>query len=153
MKAHLALGIASIALLLGACESSTGTKDSLRQRWTARYEGQTRTFSGDQRQVFEAAKDVAKSMGYRIVRGGPAQGTFEAASGLESDAALRSSRQMTLKVKLSGAADGTELNAVFFEIFESDSQRQPGMGTETPLKDGPMYELYFAHVSQALKQK
>jgi hypothetical protein len=39
----------------------------------------------------------------------------------------------------------------FGEIIEDNSLNAPGMATETPLKDTPLYEVFFRNVDKALK--
>ncbi len=50
-----------------------------------------------------------------------------------------------------GATSGTEMTVSFTEIIEADSANHPGMATQTPLKDTPLYEDFFRDVQRALE--
>lgn len=90
-------------------------------------------------------------MGYRFVRGGPAQGELEAINGLASSDKLTSSRQVSMNVKLAANAEGgTELRLLFREIIEGDSTRRAGQATATAMRDTPQYEVFFRTVQQQL---
>jgi hypothetical protein len=91
-------------------------------------------------------------MGYRFLRGGPAQGELDAVSGIAPGEVNRSSRQVAVKVRLHATLDGTgtEVSARFSEILEADSRNRAGLATETPLRDTPQYEVFFRSVQQAL---
>ena len=90
-------------------------------------------------------------MGYRFVRGGPAQGELEAISGVATADSLSSSRQISLSAKLRPTLEGgTEISLIFKELIEADSVRKAGQATATPMIDTPLYEVFFRTVQQVL---
>jgi hypothetical protein len=91
-------------------------------------------------------------MGYRFVRGGPAQGELEAISRVGSGETLGSARQLSMKVALRATLDekGTEVSVRLTEILEADSSNRAGQATETPLRDPPQYDVFFRRLGQAL---
>ena len=112
---------------------------------------QTRTFTGESRAIFEAAQSTAQALGFRITRAGAAQGVIEGLGGLANDDTLRSTRQRTLKVRLSGNSDGTTTVAVLFtEVVEDDFTKGAGQGTETSLRNHPLYDVFFTNLTAAL---
>jgi uncharacterized protein YceK len=153
MRSLLLLLLASTSLLLSGCSSMESAKDSVHERWTARYEGRNKAFTADQKQAYAAAQYAAKQLGLRVTRGGANQGTLEAVSMLESDASLRGSRQIALKLRITREGEGVSVNLLFTEVVADDSSRASAMGMETPMKDSPLYELFFGHMAQYLSGK
>ena len=91
-------------------------------------------------------------MGYRYVRGGPAQGELEELSAISPGDDTGSSRQISMKVRLSPDAEaGTSVSVSFGEILEAASTSEPGMATETPMRDTPLYEVFFRSLQEALQ--
>ncbi len=149
MKAAALLLLAVLGLCAG-CDSITDATQSVRQHWEARNAGETRVYTGDRHAVYQAAKASAEKLGFRILRGGPAQGTFEAISGLDSST-LHGSRQVRMSVALSDNDAGTALTVKLSEIIEDNSlNRGAGTATETPLRDTPYYEVFFRQVKTLL---
>lgn len=139
------------ALLVAGCESSDFS-DSVRSALTEREAPRSRVFQAGQRATYEAARAAADEMGYTFVRGGPAEGRLDALSGISGGEDAGSSRQVSLKVRLDVAPEsGTEVTVAFAEILEANSAGQPGMATETPLKDTPLYEVFFRNLQKALQ--
>ncbi len=132
---------------LAGCESvKTGMREKL-----SGPSYQTRAFTGESRAVFDAARSSAEQLGFRITRSGVAQGVIEGLSGLVSDDRLRGSNQRTIKVRLTPASDGsTEVAVLFTEVVEDDFSKGAGQGTETSLRNHPIYESFFANLSRAL---
>ena len=67
-----------VATALAGCESLSDATGVVRERLANREEVKTRAFSAPPRVVYEAVRTAATQMGYRAVRGGPAQGEFDA---------------------------------------------------------------------------
>lgn len=139
----------------GACAGCSGVSDATAhvfQRLESRNEGQTKIFAAPARTTYEATRVAAGQMGYRVVRGGAAQGELDAVSGVGQGDANRSSRQLAMKVRLRAteAGGGTEVNIRLTEILEADSTNRAGLATETPLRDTPQYQVFFRAVQQAL---
>lgn len=142
---------ACCALVLAGCESSD-IPDSVRSVLSEREAPRSRVFQADQKATYEAARAAADEMGFRFVRGGPAEGKLEALSGISSGDDAGSSRQVSMKVHMDLAPEaGTEVTVSFAEIIEEASATQPGTATETPLRDTPLYEVFFRNIQKALQ--
>lgn len=140
------------ALLLAGCESISDATGAVRERWAARDEAKVRTVAAEPRAVYDAVRVAATQMGYRFVRGGPAQGEYEAVSGVKAGDTHGSARQLVMKVKLrpSLEAGRTEMTVRFTEIIEADSSNRAGQATGMPLRDTPQYEVLFERVGEVL---
>lgn len=146
------LCLLGLVLLLAGCESLSEVASGVRERFEVRNEGRTKVFPASGREAFDAVRTAAHEMGYRVLRAGAAQGVLDAVSGVAQGETNRSSRQISMKVRLdeTEASGGTEVNVKFTEIIEDDSSNRPGMATETPLRDTPQYEVFFRHLERAL---
>jgi hypothetical protein len=137
------------AALLSGCESSL--PDDVRSALGPREAPRSRVFQADQKATYAAVRAAADEMGYKFEHGGPAEGRLEAMSPINRGDDPGSARQVSMKVTLSPAAEsGTEVEVSLVEVIEEDSANQPGMATETPLKDTPLYEVFFRNVQTAL---
>ncbi|HEY8933261.1 MAG TPA: hypothetical protein VIM44_08120 [Rariglobus sp.] len=140
-----------VCLALAGCES---TRNDFTASVREKFSGptyQTRTFTGESRAIFDAAQATAQALGFRITRAGAAQGVLEGLSGLTNDDTLRSTRQRTLKVRLTGNSDRSTTVAVLFtEVVEDDFTKGAGQGTETTLRNHPLYDVFFDHLTAAL---
>lgn len=146
-----AIAACCAALMLAGCES--GIEDTVRSALGPREAPRTRVFQADQKAAYNAARAAADEMGYRYVRGGPAEGELYELSGISTgDEVGSSSRQIAMRVRLSQEGDaGTEVSVAFNEIIEADSKGGPsGMATETPLRDTALYEVFFRNLDRAL---
>lgn len=125
---------------------------AVRERIAGRDEAKTRTYAALPRVAYDAVRDAAAGMGYRFVRGGPAQGEFEALTGVRPGETHGSARQISMKVSLHATLDGkgTDVTLRLKEIIEADSSNRAGQATETALRDTPQYEVFFARVGRAL---
>ena len=145
-----------LVLLLAAggagCESLSEAASGMRQKLGTREEPRERAFAAVPRLTYEAVRAAASQMGYRFVRGGPAQGEFEAVTAVGEGERSGTSRQLSMKVRLRPSLDGkgTDLTLRISEIIEADSSNRQGMATEVPLRDSPQYEVFFRRVQQAL---
>jgi len=93
--------------------------------------------------------EAVDQIGFRFERGGSATGNLEAISGLATGDDPGSTRQFSLKAKLSPTLDGgTEVRVWIKEIIEGDSEHQQGFATESPLRDTPLYEAFFHAIQQ-----
>lgn len=140
------------ALALVGCESISDATSAVRGRIAARDEAKVRMFAAPPRAVYEAVRTESAKMGYRYVRGGPAQGEFDAVGGVRAGETHGSARQIVVKVRLRPTLDpgGTEMTVRFTEIIEADSSNRAGQATEMPLRDTPQYEVLFQRVGEAL---
>jgi hypothetical protein len=152
MKALIAATLLVGAVILAGCDTLDDASSSVREKFGGRDQSRSKTFSSPPRVVFEAVKLAASNMGYRQTRGGAAQGEFEAVSGVATGESADTARQVTLKVRLHGGLDGssTDVSVRFGEILETGSGSGRGMGTETAMKDTPLYEVFYRNVQLAL---
>src|ERR1019366_4184737 len=81
------------ALLFAGCE--TDSSDIVHTVLSPREAPRSRVFQGDTRAVYEAARAAADELGYRVVRGGPAEGRLDALSGIAGGDEAGSSRQIS----------------------------------------------------------
>lgn len=152
---RLSLSRLSLALVLAAmtgCETASDFSGTVRDRMAAREAPRTKVYAAEPRATYEAVKAVALQMDYKFLRGGPAQGEFEAVSRIGQGESVGSSRQIGMKVKLQATLDGkgTRVSVRLTEIIESDSSNRAGRATETPLRDTPQYEVFFQRVGKVL---
>ena len=147
MKRFAVLILASFFLACTGCDSMPGGSGGR----PGPAPTTSRTFQGSQRAVFDAAMASLAKMQFRVTRSGAAAGRIEAVSGLAADASLRSTRQITMTVRINDLGDGTcEVAAVLKEAIEEDSVNQQGFVTQTELRDTPYYEVFFNGLGQAL---
>lgn len=141
-----------IAMALAGCESVSDATSAVRERLAARDQPHVKTFPAAPRATYDAVRAAATAMGYRFVRGGPAQGVFEAISGLRSGETIGSARQIAMKVSLRPTLDGkgTDVSVWLREIIEADSSNRAGQATEAPLRDTPQYDVFFLRVGRVL---
>lgn len=136
---------------LAGCGTISDATSSVRDRLAARDEGRSKSYAAPVRTAYDAVRVAAGQMGYRVVRGGAARGEVQAVSSVASGEGNRSSRQVSLYVRLvENGQGGTDINVRFTEILEIDSANRPGQATETPLRDTPQYQVFFRAVQQAL---
>lgn len=146
------LAVVAISCFLSGCESISDATSGVRDRMAARSAPQIKTFAAEPRVVYDAVRAAATEMGYRYVRGGPAQGEFEAVSRVGSGEKMSSARQIGMKVGLKATLDGkgTEVAVRLTEIIEADSSNRAGQATESPLRDTPQYDVFFRRIGQVL---
>ena len=151
MKFARAFGFLVMTLLAG-CESMSDATSGIRERVSARGAPQVRSYAASPRATYDAVRGAAANMGYRFIRGGAAQGEFEAISRVGSGDTMSSARQIAMKVTLRPTLDGngTDVSVRLTEIIEADSSNRAGQATETPLRDTPQYDVFFRRVGQAL---
>ena len=147
----------SLILIIGAfagagCGSLSDATNNVREKFGTRDAAMVRNFEADSRRTYEAVRSAATNMGYRFIRGGAAQGEFEAISGIARGETHGSARQISMKVTLRPTLDekGTDVAVRLTEIIEADSSNRAGQATETPLRDTPQYDVFFRRVGQAL---
>jgi hypothetical protein len=144
---NLFLAIAGVCALAG-CE---GVPDTMREGLGLEVPPHVRVFPATQKATYTAAKAALGSMGYRFVKGGPAQGLLEAISDVSAGESMTSAHQFKLKATFEPAAEGgTEVNVKMTEVIEDDTEHQLGRATESPLTDTPLYEVFFRGIQQEL---
>ena len=145
-----ALVASALCLALAGCESVRDATSSVRERIAARTAPHTHVYAAESRVVYAATRSAIDTMGFSFVRGGPAQGEIDAISGLNSDNSLRTTRQISMKVRLVAVPEGTEARVTLSEVIEDDFNKGAGHVTESPLRDASLYEVLFRHIEQAL---
>jgi hypothetical protein len=147
----LALGV----MLVAGCESDDSPVSRVEQQVTGNYPTRTRTFQGQEREVYMAARQALKAMGYRVTKGGPAEGFLDASSRVEPGDDASTSRQFGLHAEFQQGLDGktTDVIVSMSETEAPDSPLLSGRaGSEVPLRDTPLYEVFFRGVQDALAQ-
>ena len=145
------LSIVLLSLAFAACESISESASAVREKFAEREAPQVRSYPAEPRRTYDAVRTAATQMGYRITRGGAAQGELEALSGVGSGERSGTARQLALKVKIERSLDGgSEVKLKITEILESDSSNRAGLATQTPLRDTPQYEVFFQRVGDIL---
>jgi hypothetical protein len=148
MKTTAFLSLFAGALFLAGCENAP---DTVQEGLGIPVPVHMRVFSADQKATYDAALASLSQMGYRYVRGGPAQGELEAISGISIGDSMTSSEQFRLKARFEpGEGGGTEVSVKMTEIIQEDSEHDLGRATETPLEDTPLYEVFFRGIQQEL---
>ncbi len=141
----------ALAGVLAGCSTLSDATSHVRERLAAREEGRSRHYAASPRATYQAVRVVAEQMGYRFLRGGAAQGVYEAISGIGQGEVGRSSRQIAMKVILRSSLDeGTELTVVLTEIVEADGRTHGTLATQAPLQGTPQYEVFLRGVQQVL---
>lgn len=153
MKFSLLLWI-GLASLVAGCGAVSDATSGVREKFAERNAPQVRAFAAPQREVYEAVRTAAGQLGYRLVRGGAAQGEYEGISSVRPGEIAGSARQRSLKVKLTRALDGgTDVAVRVTEIIEADSSNRAGQATEAPLRDPTYFDVFFRQVERALPAK
>ena len=132
--------------------------ESVRSRVQERFAApvyQSKVVNVDQRKAFEVARAALAKMNFTFERGGPAQGKIAAIGPMHpSPSAPGTARQISADVKLSGGPEsGTVIEILFSEMVEDDFNKRPGQGELTPLRDAPIYEVFFSYVDGELSAK
>jgi hypothetical protein len=150
MKIVPAAALFLASAFLAGCDSPIG--DTVQSALSPREDPRTRLFQADGKATYEAAKAAAEELGYHFVRGGPAQGELVEMSEVSTGDESTGSRQLSLKVTMTPAdPTGTSVEVSFEEILESSPNgAAPSLATETPLKDTPLYEVFFRYLGKAL---
>lgn len=150
MKFSLLLCVGLTVLLTG-CGAVSDATSGVREKFAERNAPHLKTFPAPQREVYEAVRAAAGQLGYRLVRGGAAQGEYEGISSVRPGETVGTARQRTIKVKLERALDGgTEVAVCVNEINEADSSNRAGLATESPLRDPTYYDVFFGRVERML---
>jgi hypothetical protein len=141
----------AVVSLFSGCDSFSSAADSIREKVAAREEPRVRDYAAPPRAVYDAIRTAASQLGFRFLRGGPAQGEFDAVSGVGQGNVPNSARQISMKVRVHAAGEnGSEVTVVLKEVIESDSANHAGTATETPLRDTPLYDSFLRAIQKAL---
>jgi hypothetical protein len=139
--------LAGLFLASALCWAGCSVADSVRERVAADNAPHIRIFAAEPRAAYAAAHAALDPMGFRLTHGGPAEGQMDALSSVMAGEAGEKARQVSLHAEFHAADGGTEVKVWLKEIIEDDSARL-GMATTTPMRDTPLYEVFF-HAIQA----
>ena len=106
------------ALGFAGCESVAEATSAVRERMAGRDETKARSFAAQPRVTYDAVRSVAADMGYRFVRGGPAQGEFEALAIVPGGAELVLFEVVTEAETGGGGGGEVEEEAVVFSLWK-----------------------------------
>jgi hypothetical protein len=139
------------ALLLSGCES--GLSDDIRSELGPREAPKTRVFQADQKAVYAAARRAVDEMEFHFEHGGPAEGRIEAHSAITGgDDSATSARQISMKVTMEpDSSGGTSVEVSLTEILSADPTNKEDMATQTPLRDTPLYDVFFKDIQTYLQ--
>lgn len=153
MKIFSYLTVLCGALLLCGCETfRSDVKASVKEKISGP-SFREHSVAATPRATFDAVKASATIMGYRMVRGGPAQGLLEALSDVRTSDTVQSARQIRLQVRVTGSDNQSLVSALFTEVQEGDfSKESDTLTTERALRDTSLYDVLFAHVDQTVKK-
>jgi hypothetical protein len=135
------------ALVLAGCDSVDSVRDHLEPAASPH----VLVFAADEPTTFAAAKAALAQMDYKFTHGGPAEGRMEALSPINSGAG--SADQFSLAADFRPVDGGTEVSVVMKEMIEDDSANHLGQGTETPLRDTPLYAVFFHNIQSQIDLK
>jgi hypothetical protein len=138
--------VAAAALAAAGCAN---VADDVRARLQPDVAPHVQVFAADPKAAYAAALAALDQMDFRYTHGGPAQGELEAISSIrhESDG----DRQVSLAAEFRVAADGgTEVSVRMKEAVEADPDAHLGQGVEGPLRDTPLYAVFFRAIDQEL---
>jgi hypothetical protein len=143
-----------LAALFAGCESSDNPIERVRQQVTGDYPTQFRTFPADEKTTFNAAKDSLKAMGFHFTRGGQAQGIMHAASEIEPGEKMGTLHQFNLTANFQTNLDGKscDVTVSLTEAIADDVGGKLGAGSEAPLRDTALYNVFFRDIDVALGQ-
>jgi hypothetical protein len=141
-------GLALAAAGLGGCAVADAAGQAVQRRWQD--PAVERVFPGAPRDVYGSLRGVVTRLGYRVVRGSPAQGELEAVSAVGTGLDPGTSRQLVLRIRLTAAEAGTTVRVRVAEVREEDSSRRAGYATEVPLPPGPRHEALLAELGREL---
>lgn len=148
-------GLVAVAALLLAAGGVSGcaVADAAGQAVQRRLQDPAveRTFPGTPRDAYASLRAVVGRLGYRVVRGSPAQGELEAVGAVGAGVDPGSSRQVVLRIRLPAAEGGTVVRVRLAEVREEDSSRRAGYATEVPLPPGPRHEALLAELGRELE--
>ncbi len=141
------------ALALAGCESGAKLPTVFRERLSPTF--RPHVVAAEQKPAYEAVRVALKKMSYTVTSGGAAQGKLEALGAVQPGDGAGSARQIAISVKLAPAAapGSTEVSVLFSEIREDAFSKREGMGTTTPMKDTPLYDVFFRYLDEAVVQR
>lgn len=145
----LSLLFLSLLIVLSGCKS---VREEVRERISPQY--QMKVVKVDQRTAYEAARKALRNMDYTFERGGPAQGIIHAVGPMDTTPnGPGTARQYWFDAKFTPSTEiegATNVEILFSLLIEEDFNKRPGQGPLTPVRDSPLYEVFFNYLNQAL---
>jgi len=137
------------ALLVSGCDS---TVEDVRGRITGEGPATSRTIAAPEEATYNAARAALKQMDFRFTHGGQKQGEVDGVSEVGPGEDPGSAHQFSLNAHLDATLDGTGtiVTVQLTEIIEQDSEHHQGLGTEAPLRDTSLAEVFFRYIQQNL---
>ena len=149
--------LAPLALLCAAsftgCESTETMRTAVQRRFNPEYK--THDVAADARAAYDAAKAAVVDINFKQTKGGPAQGFLDAMSQVDPSGPNGVARQTTLRVKIGVSTrvpNGTEVSVLFSTVEDSPLSNQQGMATEVPLRESPLYGVFFSYFDRHLER-
>jgi hypothetical protein len=149
MKNFSLLCALGAAALLAGCDS---TVEDVRGRLTGDGPSTTRTIPATEEVTYNAARAALKKMDFRFTHGGQKQGEVDGISEVSPGDDPGSAHQFGLKAHLEPTLDGTGtvVEVRLTEVIEQDSEHHQGLGTEAPLRDTSLAEVFFRYIQENL---
>ncbi len=113
----------------------------------------TQVFEASFEKVFAASKVALDTLSFKADRVAAAQGIIDATRRLLPGDSVREARQLTMRIKVDGAAGGASVSVVIREIAEADFNEHAALGTTKSLSESGLYDLYFNAIAQELAKK
>jgi hypothetical protein len=155
LKTFLIIGACLGAILLAGCESDDSPLARVKEQVTGDYPARTQNFAGTPRAVYAAARQALKSMSYRFEKGGPAEGFLDAVSRPLPGDDPTAWRQIGIHAEFHASLDGKSTDVVV-SMTDTIAPDNPSIaarsGTQTPLRDTPLYDVFFRAIQDALSQ-
>lgn len=145
------IGLVILSLLIGlaGCQA---VREEVRERVSPQYK--MKVVKVDQRTAYAAALKALGKMNYTFERGGPAQGVIHAVGPMDTSVSgPGTARQYWFDARFSPSTEvdgATNVEILFSFLIEEDFSKHPGQGTLTPMRDTPLYEVFFNYLDQAL---
>ncbi len=133
-----------------SCESTVGLRQAWQERVKPTY--QVHDVETTEREAYHAARRAVERFGFRVTGGGASQGYLTALNAVNPGGPGQRSHQTSLRVKFGVSTRGpgmTEVSALFSEIEDNPTDPRNG-ATEVPLKESPLYEVFFRYLDEAL---
>lgn len=147
MKNVLLFSCGLLSLLLAGCES-------FGERVTEKFRPvppRAETFAVDEKGAYAAARTALTELAFTITGSSAARGKIEAAGPIGAGDTIKGSRQITASISIVPLIDGgTSVEISLLEVIQDDFDRGASMGTQTPLRDTPLYDVFFRKMRQSL---
>lgn len=143
--------VSAVALLGSGCSSLRSVQESLKGRFV-RAQPQVHLVTGTQNAVFAAARKAMVQLGYQAGSGGRASGRLEGYTQVGAGEGFQGSYQRRIVVDLAPAGENSmDVKVMIYEIRTDSFGGPASTTTETPLRDSPAYDAFFAELRGQLR--